>query len=228
MFRRIRVSAAWLGCAVGLLLHAHSAHANTPVPAHAAAQIAATPATSGAVRVLALPASGDTQGAGGDQARRMLEDFARALGRRLEWTTAPRPGEALKRIAGGRFDVVVSPSPGLLGEPVVAATLAATSPVATERYVVVGRTDNAARNPLEFAGMSIAMAQGSPHWEYFERLRRIVPDLKLHALANELPPEASLQLVADGMVDMAIVPVTGGRNLLTGRLRIKRLFDLTA
>lgn len=228
MFRGIVVSAAWLGCAVGLLLHVAAAHANARPLAHT--EMAAPvilPAAPEVVRVLALPAAGDTQGIGDDQARRMLEDFARALGRRLEWSTVTRPADALTRILDGRVDVVIDSNPTQQDSP-VAALLTATSPVATERYVVVGRTDNDARNPLELADMSVAMALGSPHWRYFERVREIVPGVALHALANELPRSAPLQLVADGMVDVAVLPITGGQDFLADQPRLKRLFDLTA
>lgn len=227
MFRGIRVSAAWLGCAVGLLLHIGGAHANArpPAPPIAAAP-ALAPAAPDVVRVLALPAAGDTQGVDDEQARRMLEDFARALGRRLEWSTVARPTQALPRILEGSVDVVVGAGPAQ-SDSAAAALLTATSPVATERYVVVGRTDNSARNPLELAQMSVAMALGSPHWRYFERVRKAVPGLKLHALANELPRAAPLQLVADGMIDVAVLPVTGGLDFLAEQPRLKRLFDLT-
>ncbi len=227
MFRGIRVSAAWLGCAVGLLLHVGGVHANSLPLAHQDVTAPVViPAAADAVRVLALPAAGDTQGVGDEQARRMLEDFARALGRRLEWSTVARPAEALDRILDGAVDVVVGPGPAQPDSP-AAALLTATSPVATERYVVVGRTDNTARNPLELTAMSVAMAIGSVHWQYFERVKALVPGLKLHALANELPRAAPLQLVADGMVDVTVLPVTGGLDFLAGQPRLKRLFDLS-
>jgi len=228
MFRGIRVGAAWLGCVVGLLLHSGSAHANSrPLALQDPGTPVVTPTAADVVRVLALPAAGDAQGVGDEQARRMLDDFARALGRRLEWSTAARPADALDRILDGAVDVVVGPGPNQ-PDSAVAALLTATSPVATERYVVIGRADNAARNPLELTGKSVAMAVGSPHWSYFEAARALVPGLKLHALANELPRAAPLQLVADGMVDVAVLPVTGGLDFLAGQPRLKRLFDLTA
>lgn len=227
MSRGIRVSAAWLGCAVGVLLHVAAAHANSrPLAQQVAIAPVAASAAPDALRVLALPTVGDAQGVGDEQARRMLEDFARALGRRLEWSNAVRPADIRQRILNDAVDVVIAPGP-VPPDARTAARLVATSPVATERYVVVGRTDNRARNPLELARMSVAMALGSPHWHYFDRVQRIVPGLKLHALANELPRSAPLQLVADGMVDIAVLPVAGGLDFLADNPRIKRLFDLT-
>ncbi len=228
MFRLIRVSAAWLGCAIGALLYAAGAYANSQPLAFAnGAPRLGAPTAPPLLRVLALSVTDGTPNAVGEQARRMLEDFARLVGRPLEWSATSEPADALRRLSTETFDIVIDPASALREEP-PAAGLTATSPVATERYIVIGRTDNAARDPLALGHMSVAMSQGSPHWPYFERLQTVVPDLKLHALANELPLTAAVQLVADGMVDVAVVSVTGDPNFLADQPRVKRLFDLTA
>ena len=234
MFRGNRHSAAWLACAAGLLLHLGTVRATTAPP------IAPTMTTSpvlaasapDVLRVLAVPPDGARHGPDkGGQAYRMLDDFARAIGRRMVWTRAPSPDEVLTELAAGRADVVVGasgPPPDRSQSAGNLDAVAATSPVATERFVVVGRKDNAARNPLELTGMSVAMRRACPHWTYFEHAQRVVPNLKLQALSNELTRTAPLQLVADGMVDVAVIPVIGDLNVLTDHPRLKPLFDLSA
>ena len=183
------------------------------------------PAAPGVLRVLAVGSGGAVRDLEGDrQTRRMLEDFARALGRRLEWSEVARPEERFERLATGSADIVVGAGPADLS---ARPSIVATSPVATERHVVVGRSDNTARNPLELKGMSVAMALASPHWDYFERVQRVVPGIKLHALSNDLERDAPLRLVADGMVDIAIVARTGNQDWFAAHPRVKPLFKLT-
>lgn len=225
MFRGIRHSAAWLGCAAGLLLHVGTVHANArpPAPQVAPTPLAVAP-SSAVLRVLALPITrGAADTADRDEAERMLEDFARVLGRRLEWNRATKPAELLNALREGTTDIVVGATPDDL-EPHLAA---ATAPVATEHYVVVGRPDNPARNPLELAQMNAVMAAGSPHWDYFQRVQAVVPGLKVNAVSDALPPDAPLQLVADGMVDVAIVPVIDGLDRIAEHPRLQSLFNLT-
>jgi membrane-bound lytic murein transglycosylase F len=226
MFRGIKLSAAWLGCAAWLLLFVNTAHATArPLAPRDTPTAVSTPSAPGVLRVLAVrgdSAVRDRDGSG--QAFQMLKDFALALGRRLEWSEVSRPDQLFETLATGSTDVVVGPGPDKLE---ALPAIAATSPVATERYVVVGRTDNPARNPLELKGMSVAMALASPYWNYFERVREVVPGLKLHALSNDLKRDAPLQLVADGMVDIAIVAVTGSQDWFAEHPRVKPLFNLT-
>ncbi len=227
MFRGIRLSAAWLGCAAGLLLHVGTVHAAThPLTARDTPTTVPAPAAAGVLRVLAVSTGGAVRDQDSErQTRRMLGDFARALGRRLEWSEVARPDERFERLATGSADIVVGAGPADLN---TRPSIVATSPVATERYVVVGRRDNRARNPLELAGMSVAMALASPHWDYFERVRKVVPGMELHALSNDLERAAPLRLVADGMVDLAVVAITGSQDWLAAHPRVEPLFNLTA
>ncbi len=226
MFRIIRHSAAWLGCAAGLLLHVDAALATTPTQPSRGLPlaIAAAPATPGPLRVLALRTDSSARTHGQDAQLRMIADFARALGRDVEWAEVSHPRKLYARLATGSADVVIGPEPeDLSAHPEIAAT----APVATERYVVVGRSDNRAASPLDLRGMSAAMALASPYWDYFDRLRKVVPRLKLHALSNDLEIDAPLRLVADGMVDVAIVAVTDGQDWFKCHPRVKPLFNLT-
>lgn len=229
MFRGIRFSAAWLGCAAGLLLHVDSALANArpieQVRPDAVTRFTA-PAPLHPIRVLALPPAGLVDAIGDARSRRMLDDFSRILGRRVEWLPAVEAAGARQLLAAGSVDIIIGPVPAALG-PVAQDSLVATSAVATQRFVVVGRKNNLARDPLALADMSVAMAAGSPHWQYFRQLQRVLPGLKLHAFANELPREAPLQLVADGMVDVAVLAATSGLDMLSSQPRVQRLFDLT-
>lgn len=226
MFRGITHSAAWLGSAAGMLLFVGSAHAIAPpfAPESPPAVAPATAPAPATLRVFVLPASDEGRNAErGRQARRMLADFARADGRRLVWTRVTQEADLIKGLHEGTADVVVGAADAVRDDALAAATV----PVASERYVVVGRPDNQARNPLELARMQGAMAQGAPHWDYFRRVQHVVPALKVHALSDELPTDSALQLVADGMVDFAVVPVTGGLHVIAEHPRLMRLFDLT-
>ena len=209
-----------------MLLHVDAVLATTQPQASRALPlaIATAPVSPGPLRVLAVRTDAAAGTHGQDAQLRMIADFARALGRDVEWAEVSQPQDLYERLASRRADVVIGPDPAeLAAHPEIAAT----APVATERYVVVGRTDNTAANPLELRGMSAAMALASPYWDYFEQLRTVVPQLKLHALSNELEADAPLRLVADGMVDVAIVAVTDGQDWFKHHPRVKPLFDLT-
>jgi membrane-bound lytic murein transglycosylase F len=226
MFRKNRHSAAWLGCAAGLLLQVDAALATTPTQPSRGLPlaIATAPASPGPLRVLAVRTDAAAGMHGQDAQMRMIADFARALGRNVEWAEVSQPQALYARLAAGSADVVIGPEPrDLAAHPEIAAT----APVATERYVVFGRSDNLAANPLELRGLSAAMPLASPYWDYFERLRAVMPGLKLHALPNELEIDAPLRLVADGMVDVAVVAVTDGQDWFKRHPRVKPLFDLT-
>jgi len=131
--------------------------------------IASAPASPGPLRVLALRTDAATGTHGQDAQLRMIADFARALGREVKWDEVSHPQELHARLASGSADVVIGPEPeNLSAHPEIAAT----APVATERYVVVGRSDNRAASPLDLRDMSAAMALASPYWDYFEQLRK--------------------------------------------------------
>lgn len=222
----MRLSATRLVSAAGLLLHAAAVPA-TALPSTGAGSSfsdASAPVTPGPLRVLSVRTDDAARSQGHDAQLRMLADFARALGRDVTWAEISQPSKLYARLANGKADIVVGPEPSdLAAHPEIAATV----PVATERYVVVGRTDNTAASPLDLAGMSAAMALASPHWDYFRRLAQVVPGLKLHTLSNALARDAPLQLVADGMVDVAIVSVTDDQDWLGNHSRVKPLFNLT-
>jgi membrane-bound lytic murein transglycosylase F len=222
----MRLSATRLVGAAGLLLHAAAVSATAPPSTGFAVPtaIASAPVNPGPLRVLSVRTDEATRSHGHDAQLRMLADFARVLGREVEWAEVSQPTKLYARLVSGAADIVVGPEPAdLSAHPEVAAT----TPVATERYVVVGRAGDTAASPLDLAGKSIAMPLASPHWDYFERLAEVLPGIKLHALPNALERDAPLRLVADGMVDFAIVSVTDDQDWLANHPRVRPLFNLT-
>jgi membrane-bound lytic murein transglycosylase F len=75
--------------------------------------------------------------------------------------------------------------------------------------------------------MRLAIRLSSPLWSYFEKLQRIVPNLRLDALPSDLDRASALRLVADGVYDATVLPIALGDDDLEAYPRLKRLFDLT-
>lgn len=182
----------------------------------------ARPVATPALRVVVLPnASSSLHTA---QAARLLEDFAASEGRKLQWSVATHPAELYARLTTDQADVVVGSLPlELAAKP----ELAATSVVATERYVVVGRRGFPARNPLDLAHTRLAISSRAPLWDYFIRLGRVVPGLELDSPRRNLSRSESLRLVADGKVDAAVVALGTESGWLGSDLGLEVLFELT-
>ncbi len=182
----------------------------------------ARPVTAPALRVVVLPNGSSSLHTA--QAARLLEDFAASEGRKLHWSVATHPAELYARLTTDQTDLVVGTLPQELA---VKPELAATSVVATERYVVVGRRSFQARNPLELRHARLAMSSRAPLWDYFNALARIVPGLEFSGPKRNLSRGEALQLVADDKADVAVVALGSETGWLGAELGLEVLFDLT-
>ncbi len=193
------------------------------LPAMGRAQANALPAGAGQVlRVAVLPNS--PSGLHTAQAARMIEDFAGALGRPVEWSVVSRPEDLFQRLTHGQCDLVVGSLPQeMANNPQIATT----ATMATQRYVAIGRLDNLATSPLQFQHSRIALALRAPLWDYFRDLRRIVPGITMAPQANDPTGRASLALVASGALDVAIVALDPDPAWLADYPRLRVLFNVT-
>ncbi len=212
MFRDLTRIAALRGLTTALVLAFGSAHAAPVV----------TRENPPPLRVVVLPdAPSSVQTS---QAARMLEDFARSEGRKVEWSVATHPAELFARLTTYRADLVVGALPSeLAGNP----RLAATSTVATERYVVVGRNTNPARSPLDLHDMNVAVSRRTPLWDYFNALQAAVPGMQFETRGRNLTRAESLRLVAEGSADVAVVAVGADSSWKREQPNLRVLFDLT-
>ncbi|MSQ67691.1 MAG: transporter substrate-binding domain-containing protein [Gammaproteobacteria bacterium] len=209
------IGVRWRTCLLALSLSAPPVvgHAQAdPLPVHAATTL----------RVVVLPNSSSRRHTA--QAARMIEDFASALGRPVEWSAVTRPSDLFHRLTHDECDLVVGSLPhAMASDPRIVAT----ATVATERYVVVGRSDNWAASPIQLQHSRIAMALRAPLWDYFRDLRRVVPGITLEPQTNDLTDKSSLALVARGKVDVAVVALDQDPTWLAEHLQLRVLFNLT-
>jgi len=158
------------------------------------------------------------------QAARMITDFASSEGRKVEWSIATHPAELFARLTTNRSDLVVGSLPAELAS---SPSLVATSVVATERYVAVGRRYNPATSPLDLRDTRVAMSRNAPLWDYFKALKEIVPGLQFEIPRSTLTRKASLQLVSEGVADVAVVALGSDPDWLQTHPDLRVLFDLT-
>jgi membrane-bound lytic murein transglycosylase F len=154
----------------------------------------------------------------------ILNDYARNNRRQIEWVPVFRTRDLYNKLVRSEGDIAIGSLPDALADN---PAIASTHPLATERYQLLGRIENTARNPLELSNMRIAIRMSSPLWSYFEKLQRIVPGLELDALPSDLDRDAALRLIADGIYDATVLPSTVEADDLGNYPRLKRLFDLT-
>lgn len=155
---------------------------------------------------------------------RMLADFARRHGLRIEWLDAYQPGELHRRLVNGEGDILVADlPPGLASDP----RLQASVPMGAFRYHVIGRADNAAKNPLELNGYRIAVRLSSPMWSYFNRLTRALPGVIVVVLPVDTSRAAMLQGTTDGRYDAAVIAARPDENPIEYLPQLKALFELS-
>lgn len=154
----------------------------------------------------------------------ILSDYARTHDLAIDWLPVHRPEELYERLVRGEADLALGAMPA---EYLKRPTISATHPLATQRFQVIGRNGLRVRDPLGLTGLRLGIRLSSPLWSYFEQLQRAVPDLQLDALPSTLDRDAALRLVADGVYDATVLPVTLGDSDLDAYPRLQRQFDLT-
>ncbi|MGE3388618.1 MAG: transporter substrate-binding domain-containing protein [Gammaproteobacteria bacterium] len=154
----------------------------------------------------------------------ILSDYARTHDLAIDWRPVYRPAELYERLVRGEADLAIGAMPA---EYLKRPTISATHPLATQRFQVIGRNGLRVRDPLGLAGLRLGIRLSSPLWSYFEQLQRAVPGLQLDALPSTLDRDAALRLVADGVYDATVLPVTLGSGDLEAYPRLQRQFDLT-
>ena len=158
------------------------------------------------------------------QAARLIEDFSQDLGRPAQWAAVTSPERLFGQLAQGEADLVVGTLPqALAGDPRVAPS----NPVATQRFVVVGRRDKVAANPLALAGKQIGLSGRTPLWSYFGKLAQVVDGLALRRLAANVDREAALDLVESGALDAVVVDADRAGVFLQAHPALATWFDLT-
>ena len=156
---------------------------------------------------------------------RLLTDFARDRGLRLQWIDAVSPGELARRAASGDGDVIIADLP-----PRAAAEfgLAATRPLGRYEHVVWGRAGLVASDPTGLAGRRVAIQLSSPLWPYLSRLEGTLRDLDVVVLPDDLTRTAVLEGLQAGSYDAAVVAAAPGDNPAARIAAVRRLFTLSA
>ncbi len=156
---------------------------------------------------------------------KMLHDFAKSVGREIEWVDIFRSEEAFQKLIGGDGDVGISAMPiDRSNDP----RLHASVPIALKRFRVIGLEDKNIENPLGLNGISLAVKLSSPMWPYLDQLRAALTDLRLQVLPDQMSCEEMLRMVSDGIYDAALLETDIGAKPLADFPRLKYLFDLTA
>ena len=155
---------------------------------------------------------------------KMLHDFAKSVGREIEWVDIFRSEEAFQKLIGGDGDLSISAMPiDRSNDP----RLHASVPIALKRFRVIGREDKSIENPLGLNGISLAVKLSSPMWPYLDQLRAALTDLRLQVLPNQMSREEMLRMVNEGIYDAALLETDIGAKPLADFPRLKYLFDLT-
>ena len=155
---------------------------------------------------------------------KMLRDFADSVNLEIEWVDAFRSAEVLQKLLDGDGDLSIGAIPIDHRHD---ARLRASESIALRRFRVVGRVGETLENPLELAGMSLAVTISSPLWSYLDRLRGVVKDLRLEVLPDGFSREETLRMVSDGIYDAGLFAIEAGDEPIADFPRLKYLFDLT-
>ena len=179
-------------------------------------------ARGAALRVAVFPHG--TAGLPAAQAAKLIEDFALDLGRPARWAAVTSPERLFGQLAQGEADLVIGTLPqALAGDPRVAPS----NPVATQRFVLVGRRDKAVANPLALSGRQIGLSGRTPLWSYFGKLAQVVDGLALSRLAASVDRGAALDLVESGVLDAVVVDADRAGTWLKAHPGLTIWFDLT-
>ncbi|MFT4560769.1 MAG: membrane-bound lytic murein transglycosylase F [Gammaproteobacteria bacterium] len=197
------------------------------VAAEQSLKIAATaadrqPAIIRIVRFMQTPALPAVQRDSSDI--KMLRDFAAANKLEIKWVEVFRATEALAMLRSGAADLSISALPIDIERD---GHILASEPIGLRRHRVIGRNDAVVENPLELANMSLAVKLSSPIWPYLDRLRAVVPNLRLEVLPDAINQTDALDMLSNGVYDAAVVTVEVGERPVAAYPQLKFLFDLT-
>ena len=155
---------------------------------------------------------------------KMLRDFAAANQLKIKWVEVFRATEALAKLRSGAADLSISALPI---DSERDSNILASEPIGLRRQRVIGRIDAAVENPLELTNLSLAVKLSSPMWPYLDRLRSVVPNLRLEVLPDIINQNEVLEMLGNGVYDAALVAVEPGERPVASYPELKFLFDMT-
>jgi len=154
---------------------------------------------------------------------RLLADFARREGLRIEWLDGVEPAELARRLRRGEADLLIA---DLAPDVAATSSLAAGLAMGSYRHVVFGRGDIEARDPRDLAGLRVAVNLSSPLWPYLNELAAVRP-MSVVVLPDNTSREALLAGIGTDAWDAAVVSVRAGENPAAAMPRVQSLFELS-
>ena len=158
------------------------------------------------------------------QSARLIDDFAQDLGRPAEWSAVTSPERLFGKLAQGQADLVIGTLPPALASD---ERVAASNPVATQRFVLVGKREHRAASPLALGGTRVGLSGRTPLWPYFGKLAQVVDGLALRRLAANVDRESALKLVETGELDAVVVDEDRAQAWQQTHPTLATWFDLT-
>ncbi|MEQ8660797.1 MAG: transporter substrate-binding domain-containing protein, partial [Gammaproteobacteria bacterium] len=153
---------------------------------------------------------------------RLLADFARSQGLRIEWRDGIEPAELAARLRRGEADVLIA---DVAPDSAAAAGLEAGLAMGSYRHVVYGRGELVADDPRDLAGLRVAVNLSSPLWPYLNQLAAVRP-MSVVVLPDNTSREALLAGIGTDAWDAAVVSVRAGENPAAAMPRLRLLFEL--
>ncbi len=172
----------------------------------------------GVLRILITPQAGPK----GEELA-LAEAFAASQG--LEPRLIPVGGfdELIPALLEGRGDLIAA---NLTVTAKRRERLAFASPIAYIRELLVARADDPIDALEQLKGRRVAVREGTTHLETVSRLKRLYPHMEMERLSAQMPPEAVIEALAAGTIDLAVADSNQLATQLEGREDIRVALEL--
>ena len=155
----------------------------------------------------------------------ILSAFAAREGRHLRWIDGVQPAQLATALALGEGDIVIA---DLAPEDVERGQLLPGLAVGGYRDAVYGRVELAVHDPLQLAGLRVAISIASPLWPYLIRLGETLEGLTVVSLPDSMGREEALRGVSRGDYDAVVVSLRGDEDPVNAMPRVRSLFEFGA
>ncbi len=170
------------------------------------------------LRILLTPQSGPKS-----EELALAEAFARSLGLEARPIQVNAFDELIPALLEGRGDLIAA---NLTVTSQRRKQLAFASPIAYIREQLVARADDPISELAQLKGRRIAVREGTTHFKTISNLKRLYPHMEVEPLSSQMPPEAAIEALAAGTIDLTVADSNQLGPLLEQRDDIRVALDL--